>query len=231
MELIEEAKEEVRIQESEVRSDLSEILNLLDDIKINLVKIHEHGSRADSIVKSMLEHSRGGSGKPEPTNFNALVKEFTNLSFHGMRASKEPINVDMKYELDESIGELPLVAEDFSRVIVNLCNNAFDAMREKLTADSRQLSAEPNQRYEPRLTIRTIKNDSTITLEIEDNGPGIPEDMKDKIMQPFFTTKKGTQGTGLGLSITNDIIKAHGGSLDLRTTVNRGTIFTIKLTS
>ena len=101
--------------------------------------------------------------------------------------------------------------------------------KEKLTADSRQLSAEQDQRYEPRLTIRTTKNDSTITIEIEDNGPGIPEEIKDKILQPFFTTKKGTAGTGLGLSITNDIIKAHGGNLEVYSENNAGSRFVIHL--
>ena len=206
------------------------ILDILNDIEANLKTIHKHGSRADSIVKSMLQHSRGGDGKMEPTNLNSLTKEYVNLAFHGMRAGNDPINVDIDLDLDEQIGEIPLVAEDFSRVILNLVNNAFDAMREKekLTADSRQLSAEQDQRYEPRLRIRTIKKDSTVTIEIEDNGPGIPEEMKDKIMQPFFTTKKGTQGTGLGLSITNDIIKAHGGSLDIQSIPGQ-TVISIKI--
>ena len=238
VELIDEAREELSAfsrQLSAVKGDdatqVDEALGILDDIEMNLKKIHEHGTRADSIVKSMLEHSRGGSGKREPTDLNALVKEFTNLSFHGMRASKNPINVDMEFELDEDIGKVPLVGEDFSRVIVNLCNNAFDAMREKekLTADSRQLSAEQDQRYEPRLTIRTTKNNTTITIEIEDNGPGIPEEIKDKILQPFFTTKKGTQGTGLGLSITNDIIKAHSDDLEIKTVEGNGSVFVISL--
>ena len=194
----------------------------LDDIKSNLAKIHEHGTRADSIVKSMLEHSRGGTGKPEPTDLNSLVKEYVNLSFHGMRASKNPINVDMEFELDEKIDEVPLIAEDFSRVIINLSNNAFDAMRDKL-------SAMDEKNYSPKLVIRTLKKDEVTVIEIADNGSGISEDIKDKILQPFFTTKKGTEGTGLGLSITNDIIKAHGGFLEVSTIQNEGTSFTIKL--
>ena len=202
------------------------ILDILNDIEMNLRKIHEHGSRADSIVKSMLEHSRGGTGKMEPTDLNELVKEFTNLSFHGMRASKNPISVDLKYELDDSIGEVPLVAEDFSRVILNLTNNAFDAMREKMTGDGG-----PETGYHPKLTVRTHRKDTTITIEIEDNGPGIPEEMKDKILQPFFTTKKGTAGTGLGLSITNDIIKAHRGELEIESKPGALTCFILKLPS
>jgi len=225
VELIEEAKEEVRIQESGVRNDKSEILELLDDIKMNLLKIHEHGTRADSIVKSMLLHSRGGDGQMEPTDLNALIKEYINLAFHGMRAGKDPINVDIDLQLDDSVGEVPLVAEDFSRVIINLSNNAFDAMREKMTGDRGPKTGEA---YNPKLTVRT-KSNGDIIIEIEDNGPGIPEEMKDKILQPFFTTKKGTQGTGLGLSITNDIIKAHGGRMKIDSVPELKTTFSIHL--
>ncbi len=202
---------------------LDEISELLDDIDTNLKKIHEHGSRADSIVKSMLQHSRGGSGKKSPTDLNGLIKEFVHLSFHGMRAGKNPINVDLQFDLDERIKVVPLIAEDFSRIIVNLCNNAFDAMREKLVADD-------SGKYKPILTIRTQQKDDGITVDIEDNGPGIPQKIKSKIMQPFFTTKKGTEGTGLGLSITNDIIKAHGGTLEIETKDQQFTRFRVYLT-
>ncbi|MGK7370202.1 MAG: sensor histidine kinase [Candidatus Halalkalibacterium sp. M3_1C_030] len=225
IELIEEAKEEVRIQESVVRSDKSEILELLDDIKMNLLKIHEHGSRADSIVKSMLQHSKGGSGTKEPTELNRLIEEYLNLSFHGMRASPNPINVDLNLDLDETVGMVELNPEDISRVLINLFNNAFDAMREKANQNS-ELKI---KNYSPRLTVRTYQKGSNVTIEIEDNGPGIPEELRDKIMQPFFTTKKGTEGTGLGLSISNDIIKAHGGHLEVSAGQKEGTIFTINL--
>ena len=225
IELVEEAKDEVK---EKLTTNSHQLLATLDDIEANLKKIHEHGSRADSIVKSMLQHSRGGEGKLEPTDLNALIKEYTNLAFHGMRASKNPFNVDIELNLDEDLDEIPLIAEDFSRVILNLCNNAFDAMREKLTADSRLLSENPDQNYEPRLSIRTFQKDSNITIEIEDNGPGIPDEIKDKVLQPFFTTKKGTEGTGLGLSITNDIIKAHGGVLEINSE-EEGTIMAVTL--
>ncbi|TVP98920.1 MAG: GHKL domain-containing protein, partial [Balneolaceae bacterium] len=202
------------------------ILEILDDIEANLRKIHEHGSRADNIVKSMLLHSRGGSGEMEPTHLNSLVKEYVNLAFHGMRAGKDPINVDIDLQLDESIGQVPLIAEDFSRVILNLCNNAFDAMGEKA-----KVKSEKGEKYNPKLSIRTQQKENTVTIEVEDNGPGIPDDIKKKILQPFFTTKKGTQGTGLGLSITNDIVKAHGGSLNIRTEDGNGSVFVISLPS
>jgi signal transduction histidine kinase/ligand-binding sensor domain-containing protein len=196
------------------------ILDILNDIEANLKTIHKHGSRADSIVKSMLMHSRGGDGKMEQTPLNPLIKEYVNLAFHGMRAGKESINVDIDLQLDESLCDVPLIAEDFSRVILNLVNNAFDAMREK--------TLQGLENYQPKLTVRTHQTENEVTIDIEDNGPGIPEEMKDKILQPFFTTKKGTQGTGLGLSITNDIIKAHGG--DLKVVSDLGERTTFKLT-
>jgi signal transduction histidine kinase len=222
-ELIQEVREEIESVGAIHELPLQDVYDILDDIEANLTTIHKHGSRADSIVKSMLEHSRGGSGKMEPTDLNSLLKEYVNLSFHGMRAGKDPINVDLQFDLDESVTEVPLIAEDFSRVIINLSNNAFDAMR--------SLSAERSANdkdYKPKLTIRTHQIDSGTTIEIEDNGGGIPNELKGKILQPFFTTKKGTEGTGLGLSITNDIIKAHKGTLDVRSSEN-GSIFTIHL--
>jgi signal transduction histidine kinase len=195
---------------------LDDIKDILSDTKQNLTKIHEHGTRANGIVTSMLQHSRGGSGKMEPTDLNALIKEYVNLSFHGMRAGKNPINVTIDLQLDEEIKTVLLVEEDFSRVLLNLCNNAFDAMRE--TADMRQ----------PSLTVRTKLESKQVLIEVEDNGPGISDEIKDKILQPFFTTKKGTEGTGLGLSISNDIIKAHGGSLDIESSA-KGSIFKIHI--
>ena len=192
-------------------------------IKDNLEKINHHGKRADGIVKSMLQHSRGGSGEMAPIPFNPLIKEYINLAFHGMRAGKHPINVDIKLDLDDSIGEVSLFAEDFSRVIVNLCNNGFDAMRYKLTGDGG-----PETGYVPKLSVRTKSDNGKVIIEIEDNGPGIPDEIRDKILQPFFTTKKGTDGTGLGLSITNEIVKAHGGELNVDSVAGK-TTFTIKL--
>ncbi len=217
IELIEEVFEELdSIENSPAKEEITAILN---DIKMNLGKIHEHGSRADGIVKSMLLHSRGGSGEREPTDLNAFISEYVNLAFHGMRAGKDPINVSIDLDLDEKVGEIPLVVEDFSRVILNLCNNAFDAMRSKLATAG----------YHPRLTVRTSQEKNGIRIEVTDNGPGIPEAIRDKILQPFFTTKKGTEGTGLGLSITHDIIKAHGGTLKVHTEIGQGSTFEIAL--
>jgi len=229
--------------EAGLSPDTNLILEILDDIEANLKTIHKHGSRADNIVKSMLQHSRGGDGVMEPTPLNPLIKEYVNLAFHGMRAGDDPINVDIDLKLDENVGDVPLVAEDFSRVILNLVNNAFDALREKATVKREESplegSGDPEsfrekrgvssvEDYHPKLTVRTKSNSNTITIEFEDNGPGIPDEIKDKILQPFFTTKKGTQGTGLGLSITNDIIKSHGGEMNVASG-KLGSTFSIEL--
>jgi signal transduction histidine kinase/uncharacterized protein YigA (DUF484 family) len=271
LELLDELREDLR-QGGDWSDDANAAL-LLVDIEQNLRKIYEHGTRADSIVKSMLQHSRGGSGVMEPANINAVIKEFVNLAFHGMRASKQPINVDIDLDLDETIGDVPLITEDFSRVILNVCNNAFDAMREKsvgfsnveggrttsataagatsattsasagtsTSASAGTATATPTAsasagtstsasagKYQPKLTVRTRLVESGVQIVIEDNGPGIPSAIKDQILQPFFTTKKGTQGTGLGLSITHDIIKSHGGVLDIQSEPGH-TAFTITL--
>jgi signal transduction histidine kinase len=218
IELVAEMKEELE------NGNTEEAISLANDIKDNLAKIHQHGGRADRIVKSMLLHSRGGSGIMEPTDLNGKIREFSNLAFHGMRAGNKAINVEICLNLDEEIGEIPLFTDDFNRVILNLCNNAFDAMRDK--------GEEPyfkSAGYKPLLTISSKKLEKGVGLIFEDNGPGIPDDIKDKILQPFFTTKKGTEGTGLGLSITHDIIKRHNGSLDIYSKEGEQTQFIIFL--
>lgn len=222
-ELLDEISEEISKSPELQNGDVPQ---LLADVKTNLGKIIEHGTRADSIVKSMLQHSRGGSGKTEPIDLNALIKEYVNLAFHGMRAGKNPINVDIVLEFQESLGKVSVIAEDFSRVIINLCQNAFDAMRDKVNADDRKTGS---MSYLPTLTVRTRRDANRVVIEIADNGPGIPESIKEKILQPFFTTKKGTQGTGLGLSITHDIVKAHGGEVTIETNTQGGATFVVAL--
>ncbi len=223
-ELIDEVFAELENLESSDTKE--EIIAILQDVKSNLAKVHEHGTRADSIVTSMLQHSRASGSKREPKAFNPLVKEFVNLSFHGMRAGKSPINVDIDLQLDPKVGDVTLISEDFSRVILNLCNNAFDAMRDKLkTGDGRPKT----EAYLPKLTVKTALQKDQVILSIGDNGGGIPKEIQDKILQPFFTTKKGTEGTGLGLSITHDIVKAHGGELKVESNLGEGSIFSISI--
>lgn len=219
LEFLDEVEEELeKMEESDA---LANVKDLLADIKVNLTKIKHHGGRADGIVKSMLMHSRGGSGAMEPADLNEVIKEYVNLSFHGMRANKNPINVDVALNLDETLPKIPLNTEDFSRVILNLTKNAFDAMREKINKSG------PD--YKAKLEVRTKDLGNAILIEVEDNGPGVPDEIKDKLLMPFFTTKKGTEGTGLGLSITHDIIKAHNGSLDITTVVGEWTKFSITI--
>jgi signal transduction histidine kinase len=226
-ELIEEVFAE--LENLEASATKEEIIAILQDVQGNLTKVHEHGTRADSIVTSMLQHSRASGSKREPKAFNPLVKEFVNLSFHGMRAGKAPINVDIDLQLDPKVGDVTLISEDFSRVILNLCNNAFDAMRDKLKTGDGRRETEDGNNYLPKLTVKTALQKDKVIFSVGDNGSGIPADIKDKILQPFFTTKKGTEGTGLGLSITHDIIKAHGGSLQVSSTVGAGTEMNIFL--
>lgn len=195
----------------------------LQDVKGNLAKIHQHGRRADGIVKSMLAHSRGGSGLKEKTAINALVTEYTHLAFHGMRAGKKSINVSISMNLDPKLGKVPVIEEDFTRIILNICGNAFDAMYEKVNSPNSQ------EAYQPKLTVSTIDGGDHFQLRIEDNGPGIPPALQSKILEPFFTTKKGTEGTGLGLSITHDIVKAHQGTMEWQVEDGKSTCFIITL--
>jgi signal transduction histidine kinase len=218
VELVDELVEEIR--KSAAGGD-REISQRLGDIRANLTKIIQHGTRADGIVKSMLQHSRGGSGTRELTDLNSVVKEYVNLAFHGMRAGNNPINVNIVFDLDPLTGTVPLVDGDFSRVVLNLCQNGFDAMRDKIHAGDKS--------YFPRLAVRTRRETGNAVLEVEDNGPGIPVEIRDKVLQPFFTTKKGTQGTGLGLSIAHDIVKAHGGAMRIETNRDGGATFIIAI--
>lgn len=219
VDFLEEIGEEMaKISDSPEKSN---ILELLEDVKSNLVKIRHHGSRADSIVRSMLMHSRGGTGTMDPTDLNALIREYANLAFHGMRANPNPINVDIKLELDEKLPPIKLNGEDFSRVILNLVKNSFDAMRDKIAAQGNE--------YKAKVEIKTKDLGDQILIEVEDNGPGVPDEIRDKLLMPFFTTKKGTEGTGLGLSITHDIIKSHEGKLEIESKVGEFTRFSILL--
>lgn len=203
--------------------EIEEVNALVKDIRSNLTRIRNHGHRAEGIVRSMLLHSRGGNGSFEPVDINALLQEYVNLAFHGMRANKNPINVEIKYSLEPQIEAITLNAESFSRVILNLCKNAFDAMREKVEVTG------TSENYKPKLTVTSRTEKNKVQVIIEDNGPGIPEDLKKKILTPFFTTKKGVEGTGLGLSITQEILKEHKASLDIESVEGEFTRFKIEL--
>lgn len=195
---------------------------ILEDLKMNAANITKHGQRADRIVRSMMEHARGGKREVQSVVLNDLVEEYVNLAFHGMRAQKEAINVSMIRNYDDEIGELYVVPQEIGRVIINLCGNAFDAMREKLTVVS--------DSYLPKLQVTTKSNGRFAEVFIRDNGCGVADGEKEKIFEPFFTTKPSGAGTGLGLSISYDIVVAgHKGEFEVAHTSEEGTEFVFRL--
>ncbi|MGN6531482.1 MAG: sensor histidine kinase, partial [Ginsengibacter sp.] len=224
-ELIEELKAERLKPQAERDEQLEEAI--LNDIKANEEKINHHGKRADAIVKGMLQHSRKSSGQKEPTDINLLCDEYLRLSYHGLRAKDKSFNATLKTDFDESISTINVIAQDIGRVLLNLFNNAFYAVSERLKAESGKLNAEG--RYEPTVSVRTKKINGKVEIYIKDNGSGIPQNILDNIFQPFFTTKPTGEGTGLGLSLSYDIIKAHGGELKVETEEGQFTEFIILL--
>ena len=199
-------------------------LEIANDIKQNMEKINHHGHRASSIVKGMLEHSRTSSGQKEPTDINALCDEYLRLSYHGLRAKDKNFNADYKTNFDPNLPKVNVVPQDIGRVLLNIINNAFQACNEG------SKTAAPE--YLPFVSMSTKFSASLglCVISISDNGPGIPEAIKDKIFQPFFTTKPAGQGTGLGLSLAYDIVtKGHGGELKLDSKEGEGTRFVIQL--
>ena len=219
-EMIAELKEEI------AKGNYEEVKIIASDIESNEEKINHHGKRAEGIVKGMLQHSRKSEGKKEPTDINALCDEYLRLSYHGLRAKDKSFNANFETDFDTSIEKINIVPQDMGRVILNLINNAFYAVseRKKLSADS----------YQPLVSIKTRKVNDKIEILVADNGGGIPDAIKEKIFQPFFTTKPTGQGTGLGLSLSYDIIKAHGGEIKVESrfgeeTAPAGTTFIIQL--
>ena len=223
-EMIQEIKEE-RTKNKEDRDEAMQD-EILEDISKNLEKISQHGNRASSIVKGMLEHSRTSSGQKELTDINTLADEYLKLAYHGLRAKDKSFNSEMKTEFAESLPKIAVVPQDFGRVLLNLINNAFYAVNEKQQAEGYKPKAES---YKPTVTISTKSINGKVEIIISDNGNGIPQNIIDKIFQPFFTTKPTGKGTGLGLSLAYDIVKAHGGKLKVNTKENEGTEFCIIL--
>jgi len=214
-ELIEEADQEID------KGNILEVKAILKTVKNNGEKINEHGKRADSIVKGMIQHSRSSSGVKEPTDINVLIDEYLRLASHGFRAKDKSFNVSTKTDFDASVGKIPVVPQDIGRVVLNLITNAFYTVSEK----KKLAGAE----YEPTVTLRTKTNGYHVLISVSDNGNGIPSKVLDKIFQPFFTTKPTGQGTGLGLSLSYDIVKAHGGEIKVESKEGEGTVFTIVL--
>ena len=201
----------------------AEIGDIADTLQSNLDKVVQHGKRADSIVKNMLLHSRQGSGEHRPVDVNALVDESLNLAYHGARAEKQGFNITLERSFDPAAGEVNLFPQEITRVLVNLISNGFYA------ATKRAVEANGGE-YEPTLAASTKNLGDRVEIRIRDNGTGIPHEVKEKMFNPFFTTKPAGEGTGLGLSISHDIIvKQHGGSIEVDTKPGEFTEFRIVL--
>ena len=206
--------------DQKMRGEVGELTQML---KSNLEKVVQHGRRADSIVKNMLLHSREGSGEHRAADINALVEESLNLAYHGARAEKPGFNITLKHDLDPNAGAVELYPQEIIRALLNLISNGFYA------ATKRKSEAQDDT-FEPVLSAATRNLGRTVEIRIRDNGTGIPPEVKEKMFNPFFTTKPAGEGTGLGLSMTHDIIvKQHGGRIDVETSPGVSTEFVITL--
>lgn len=215
-ELVEEMKNEL------LTGNLKQATEIAEDIKQNNEKITYHGKRADSIVKGMLQHSRGGTALKELTDINNLADECLRLCYHGMRAKEKSFNVKTETNFDKSLDKINIISQDIGRVLLNLINNSLYSVSEKKNQNP--------DNYEPLVSVSTGKMKDKVVIKVRDNGIGIPKNVVDKIFQPFFTTKPTGQGTGLGLSMSYDIItKGHNGELTVETKEGEFAEFTIIL--
>lgn len=212
---------------SELKTELkngnySEAIAIADDIEQNEEKINHHGKRADFIVKGMLQHSRTSAGERQLTNINLLAEEFLKLSYHGLRAKDKSFNAQLATHFDEKLPKVNIVQQDIGRVLINLFGNAFYAVNQKAKI------AGPG--YKPTIEVNTVQQNGSVIISIKDNGTGIPENIREKIMHPFFTTKPTGEGTGLGLSLSYDIVvKGHGGNITVDTKEGEYSEFKIAL--
>jgi len=215
-EMIDELQQELK------SGNIQEALAIAGDLKDNEEKISHHGKRADGIVKGMLEHSRTSTGQKEPTDLNKLADEYLRLSYHGLRAKDKSFNAEMITHFDEALPKANMVSQDIGRVLLNIINNAFYAVNQKTK------TAGPE--YKPSVEISTAQQNGSVSISVKDNGSGIPENIREKIMQPFFTTKPTGEGTGLGLSLSYDIVvKGHGGKISVDSKEDEGSEFIVTL--
>ena len=214
-ELVDELRSELAVGNMQSATEIAE------SIKENGQKINHHGKRADAIVKGMLQHSRTSTGQKEFTDINALSGEYLRLAYHGLRAKDKSFNAEIKTDFDNSIGKMNIVPQEIGRVILNLVNNAFYAVNERAKLKAAD--------YEPFVIVSTKRKEKKVEIIVKDNGSGMPEAIKEKIFQPFFTTKPAGEGTGLGLSLAYDIVKAHGGEIKVETKEGVGCEFVIQL--
>jgi len=215
-ELIDEMEQEIN------NGNFDDVKAIALDIKENQQKISQHGKRADFIVKGMLQHSRTSTGERQLTNLNVLADEFFKLSYHGLRAKDKSFNAEMHTHFAKNLPSVNMVQQDIGRVLLNLFNNAFYAVNQKAK------TAEVG--YKPEVTVTTAFENGNVIIKVKDNGIGIPDAIKEKIMQPFFTTKPTGEGTGLGLSLTYDmVVKGHGGTIQVESVEGEGSEFIIQL--
>jgi signal transduction histidine kinase len=222
VELLDELQEAVaRVKaDDKTRSDIAELAHTLQD---NLNKIVQHGKRADSIVKNMLLHSRAGSGEHRPVDINAVVAEAVNLAYHGARAEKQGFNITLQHSLDPAAGQVDCFPQEITRVLLNLISNGFYAATNRKGQTG-------NGDYEPTLAAMTRNLGDRVEIRIRDNGTGIPPEVRERMFNPFFTTKPAGEGTGLGLSISHDIIvKQHAGNIEVDSQPGEYTEFRIVL--
>jgi two-component system NtrC family sensor kinase len=216
MELIDEMEQEL------AKGDTEEAMAIATDIKQNLEKIRHHGKRADGIVKGMLQHSRASSNTKEAADINKLADEYFRLAYHGLRAKDKSFNAELETHFAEGLPMVNMVPQDVGRVLLNLFNNAFYAVQQK--------HKELGDTFKPVVKVTTALKGKFLEITVTDNGTGMPDEIKEKILQPFFTTKPTGEGTGLGLSLSYDIIvKGHGGKIDIASKEGEGSEFIIKL--
>ena len=221
-ELIEELKEELaEATNGDGEVDQEYLDEILGDLNTNVIKVNEHGQRANRIVEGMLAHSRDEAGEVESIDINLMVQEYAKLAYHGIRGTDSTFNVDMIHQYDKDAGTVDGIARDLSRVFLNIITNACHATQAR--------GRKEDDTFQPQVTVSTDGREQDVCVTIRDNGTGMPDEVLRKIFDPFFTTKSGTQGTGLGLSISHEIIQEHGGKIEVKTEVGEGTEFLITL--
>ena len=219
-ELKETAAPAFAMLDGDARADVEDLTETLTG---NLRKIEEHGKRADGIVRSMLEHSRGSSGERRAVDINELVDEALNLAYHGARAQDQNFNIALERDFGESIAPIEVNPQDITRVFLNIFSNGFYAA-------NRRARSGKDANFAPTLKVMTRGSDNAVEIHVRDNGEGIPDEIRDKLFEPFFTTKPTGEGTGLGLSITYDIVtKTHGGTIGVTSEADKFTEFVVTL--
>lgn len=210
------------LKEEEEKGSKKDVMAIADDLTLNLQKIRHHGKRADAIVKGMLQHSRTSSGEKEPIDINALADEYLRLAYHGLRAKDKAFNAELVTDFQSNLPTVNAIPQDIGRVLLNVINNAFYATKQKAKMTGGD--------YKPIVEVSTAQQNGTILIKVKDNGTGIPENIREKVMQPFFTTKPTGEGTGLGLSLSYDIVvKGHGGKIAIDSREGQYSVFTITL--